>query len=247
VVCDFDRLEAALDLKKEKRLLQGRSKKVFGTHDPDRVIFVFHDDATPFETKQSVAIKNRKKLACDVSAVLFKYVASYHIATHFVESKEPGEMTVQRLDMIPAEFLIWNVATGSLCKRYGIAEGTDLNYPVLECYRKDEKLKYPLLTMDHLHAFGHATPDETATIDRLVRKINAVLKSYFERRHLKLISVRLEFGRKGDQIVLADEMTPETCILWDSSETDQPAKAKFKWTDEDGDAMYAQLCERILA
>ncbi len=235
-----------MESKKEKRLLQGRSKKVYETGNPERLIFVFHDEVKPFEAKQPVKLKNRKKCASEMSAALFKYVASYHIATHFLGSKEPDEMTVQRLEMIPAEFMIWNVASGSLCKRYGIEEGMELRYPVLEGYLKHEGLKYPLLAMDHLHAFGYATPDETATIDRLIRKINAVLKSYFERRRLKLIHVRLEFGRKGDQIVLADEITPETCLLWDADQSDSPARAKFKLTGDDSDAVYVQLCKRIL-
>jgi phosphoribosylaminoimidazole-succinocarboxamide synthase len=235
-----------LDLKKEKRFLQGRSKKVYETNDPERLIVVFQDEITPFETKQSIKIKNRKKCACEMSVALLKYVASYHIETHFIESNEPDEMTVQRLEMIPVKFMIWNTASGSLSKRYGIEEGMELAYPILEGYLKHEGLKYPLLTMDHLHAFGYATPDETTTIDRLVRKINAVLKSYFERRSLKLIHVRLEFGRKEDQIVLADEITPETCLLWDGEQFDSPAKAKFKLTGDDADALYAQLCERIL-
>lgn len=236
-----------MELKKEKRLFQGRSKKVYATGDPEHIILVFMDESAPFESGQPLRIRNRKKWACEISALLMKYVASYHIPTHFVQSGEPGEMVAERLNMIPAEFVIWNTASGSLSRRFGIKEGTDLSYPILECYLKDEALKYPMVSMDHLHAFDIAAPNETAAIDRMIRKINAVLKSYFERRRLKLVSTRLEFGRKEDRVVLGDEITPETCLFWDGEQADSPSKARFRLTGEDRDAVYARLCGQILS
>lgn len=229
-----------MDWKKENRLLHGRSKKVYEIQDETNLVLVFQNEFIPPGTKETIKIMQRKESACAVSAFLFQYLGSYHINTHFLDTDDKAEMLVKRLDMIPVEFLIWNIASGGLGRRFGLKEGSELKYPVLECYLKNENLKYPLMNMDHIQAMDLASPEEMTTIDRLCRKVNALLKSFFERRQLKLISLRLEFGKQKDKILLGDELTPESLRLWDIE-----AGERLDCYGKNNEAAYKSLCEQI--
>lgn len=203
-----------MDWKKGTTLQEGRSKKVYESGDSSGHILSFKNNFTLAGSKGELKIQNRGEMACSVSVALFQYLGSYHIKTHYLDTNGKADILVNKLEMIPVEFLVWNIASDDFAKRFGLKEGSELKYPVLECYLKESKLKYPMMNFDHITALDLTTPEEMQTIDRLCRKVNALLKSYFERRQFRLINLRLEFGRDGDKIILGDELTPECLGLW---------------------------------
>ena len=190
-----------MELKKGKALSEGNSKKVYSTSDPDYNILLFKDIF-----KQKI-IKNFGKNNAAISSTLFKLLKSYHVPTHFIRMTKPNEMIVKNLNMIPVEIHIWNYVSKTFYKRFDqIGEGEPLPSPVVEMYLKKEKHQGRLVNFDHVCAFKYATADEIKIIDNRIRKINAILKSFFHRRHLKLVRFSLEFGRFHDHILLADEI-----------------------------------------
>jgi len=192
-------------------------------------------------------IKNKGEHNNAISSLLFKYLESYHIHTHFIESLKGSEMVVKRLEMISIEAIIWNFTVGSLSKRFGIEKGMLLANPILEYYLKDSKRHNPMINPDHASAFGYATPEEMKRIDSMARKINAVLKSFFERRKLNLVNIKMEFGRVEDQILLGDEISPDTCLFLDFSDEERPTR-QFVFDDANNmDKVYAALRDRILS
>jgi len=204
-----------LDIKKGKMVFDGRQKKTYSTSDPDQYILQFKDDFSAFHDSTKKTLNHIGTYNTAISSALFKYLEGYHIHTHFIKVLKPNEMLVKKLEIIPVEIVVWNFSSGTISKRYGIEKGKIFPYPIIEFYLKNKKLHNPMVTIDHVCAFGHAVPDEMQKIDQAARKINAVLKSYFDRRDFKLADFKIEFGRHEQQIVLGDEMTPDTFHLWD--------------------------------
>lgn len=231
---------------KKELLYEGKAKKLYLTTEEDKLIQEFKDDATAFDGAKKGVIPHKGEINNTISAFLFEYLENYHIPTHFFEVLSANEMIVRKLDIIPVEIVLRNVAAGSLCARYKIPEGTIMEYPVLEYYLKNDELHDPMINEYHAYAFGYATPDETKAINRIASKVNAILKSFFDRRNLVLVDFKLEFGKRGGEIFLADEISPDTCRIWDKKTHKKLDKDRFRHDMGGVDKAYLELRDRII-
>ena len=180
-------------------------------------------------------------LSNEISSYLFKYLAGFRIPTHFSAKVSKSEMLIKQLTMIPLEVRVHNVASGEFSKRFGMKEGTELTVPVIEHYYKNPDLGNPLTNEFHIYSLGLATPEQLRAINRITSKTNVVLKSFFERRELKLLSMRLEFGAAGTQIMIGDEISPRTCRFADMQKKDRGVKDIFS----DGTADTLEACTEV--
>ena len=197
-------------------MYEGTTKNLYETEDSEYLIQEFKDSTSSYDNERRETIKGKSVINNEVSSYLFEYLEGFHVPTHFVKSLSNRDMIVRRIEMLPFIIIIRNTAAGSFCKRYGIEEGKELEYPISEYFLKNKDLQNPMINTSHVIAFGFATSEELRTIDRLASKINAVLKSFFDRRNLKLIDFQLEFGRYKNKILLGDELSIDTCRLWDA-------------------------------
>lgn len=234
-------------MQKKELLYEGKAKKVFLTSDEDKLIQEFKDDATAFDGTKKSTIANKGEINNTISSFLFDYLENYHIPTHFLEKLSATEMLIRKLDIIPIEIVLRNVAAGSLCARYKVPEGQIMEYPILEYYLKNDELHDPLINEYHAYAFGYAKPDEMQAINRIASKVNAILKSFFDRRNLVLVDFKLEFGRKGSEIFLADEISPDTCRIWDKKTHKKLDKDRFRHDMGGVEKAYQELRDRIVS
>lgn len=181
---------------------------------PGLMIQRFRDGAATTGNSQA-GEPTRAALTNEICSFLFTYLSGYRVPTFFVEKLSSEEMLVRKLDMLPLSVVIWNVAGHAYSKAFGVKEGTDLTFPVIEHYFKSEQLGNPLVNEFHVYALRLATPDQLKAVNRLASKANVVLRSFFERRGIKLVSVSFEFGYDGPQLVLGSEISPRTCRLFD--------------------------------
>jgi len=236
-----------VNVKKKKKLYEGKAKIVYETDNDDLYIQEFKDDATAFDGQKKGKIKSKGHVNNQVSAHLFQYLEGYHVPTHFVQPHSDNSMIIRKLEMIPVEVVMRNIATGSVVKKYGVEEGLELSHPILEFYLKDDERHDPMINENHIVAFGHATVDEVKQIERYAQKINAVLKDYFFRRNLLLVDFKLEFGRnKAGKIRLADEISPDTCRLWDSETKEKLDKDRFRQDLGGVEEAYQEVLSRIV-
>lgn len=236
-----------VNVKKKKKVYEGKAKIVYETDNEDLYIQEFKDDATAFEGQKKGKIKAKGYVNNQVSGHLFQYLEGYHVPTHFVQQHAENSMVIRKLDMIPVEAVMRNVATGSLVKRYGVEEGLELSRPILEFYLKDDERHDPMINENHIVAFGHATIEEVKQIERYAQKINAVLKDYFFRRNLLLVDFKLEFGRnKAGKIRLGDEISPDTCRLWDTQTREKLDKDRFRQDLGSVEGAYQEVLNRMI-
>ena len=200
---------------KKTKIYDGKTKKLYESEKENELILEFKDVICTFEPEKKERVRGKGIIINQISSFLFKFLESYHIPTHFIKQLSDREMLVKRLEMIPIELMIRNIAAGSLVERFGVEEGKELECPIMEYYLKDDERHDPMINEDHIIAFGHATTDELKEMHRLASKINAILKDFFKRRHLKLVDFRLEFGRYNGIIYVGDEISPDTCSFLD--------------------------------
>lgn len=223
-------------------LTEGTAKKVFEEDSQDFVILQFNDYLLDKKSNKKIRVKNKGSINASISVNLFEYLHSYNINNHLSKKNDEKEIVVQKLDMIPIEVLIRNYATGKFCKTYGFAEGESLNAPVLEFYLKDEKLKKPQICESLIYAKEIAPTEDVLSIKKIACKTNAILKDYFERRNLKLVDLQLEFGRTDGHIMIGDEISLDTCTLWDIDENKNNKSKK----EQSLGVLYKSLHERII-
>ena len=223
-------------------LKEGSGKKIFEDESRDYVIIEFNDYIVDKKSNSKTKIKNKGSINASISVNLFEYLNSYNIQNHFVKKIEDKEIKVKNLEMIPVEIFIRNYATGKFCKQYGFKEGQSLVSPVIEFYLKDEKLKKPQMCESLIYAMELASKEEVLSIRKLACKTNAILKTFFGRRNLNLVDIQLEFGRVNDQIFLGDEISLETCTLWESGDHQKIIQNNNK----DHSAIYKMLYEKII-
>lgn len=236
-----------INVKKKKKLYEGKAKILYETDNEDYYIQEFKDDATAFDGEKKGKIKNKGAINNQLSAYLFNYLENYHVPTHYVKPQSDNSMVVKRLEMIPVEVVMRNIATGSLVKKYGVEEGQELEHPILEFYLKDDEKHDPMINEHHVIAFGHATQDELRQIQRYTQKINAVLKSFFYRRNLLLVDFKLEFGRnKAGKLTLGDEISPDTCRFWDRETHEKLDKDRFRQDLGNVEGAYEEIRHRVL-
>jgi len=233
-------------MQKGKQLYEGKAKKIFQTENPDMVIQEFKDDASAFNALKTGTIVGKGVVNNAVSCKIFTYLQENGIKTHFVDKLSDRDMACKILDIIKVEVVVRNIAAGSLVKRYGFNEGEELSFPIVEYYLKDDALGDPLMNEDHAILLKLATSDEIAELKEQALKINALLIDYFYKRHLKLVDFKLEFGRHHSTILLGDEISPDTCRLWDAESGKKMDKDRFRFDLGDVEETYQEVQKRVL-
>ena len=215
-------------MKKGEQLYEGKAKKVFATDDPDIVIVDYKDDATAFNGLKKGTIAGKGVINNKMSNMMFRMMEQHGIPTHFVEELSDRETAVKKVQIVPLEVIIRNTAAGSFSKRYGVPEGKKLPVTVFEFSYKNDDLGDPLINDYHALAMELATPEEIETIKRMAFKVNDVMKEFFASLNIDLIDFKLEFGRFKGQIILADEISPDTCRFWDMTTGEKLDKDRFR-------------------
>jgi phosphoribosylaminoimidazole-succinocarboxamide synthase len=235
-----------------EKLYEGKAKILYSTDDPEILLSCFKDDATAFNAQKRGVIANKGRMNCAIAAHLFKKLAATGIPTHFIDQPTPDQMRVKAVKIIPLEVVVRNIAAGSLSQQTGLSLGTPLPQPLVEFYYKNDALGDPLLTRDRLFLLDLATPDQVEQLQTLALRINQILIEFFQQCQITLVDFKLEFGLDSQgQILLADEISPDTCRLWNQSETDPERrvmdKDRFRRDLGDVESSYQQVMERVLA
>ena len=232
-------------MEKIELLVEGKAKKLYTTAEPDMLVQEFKDDATAFDGTKKGTIQNKGELNCSISTILFQYLESYNVPTHLLKRIGPTEQLVKKVDIIQVEVVMRNYATGSLVKRLPFEEGKQLVYPILELYYKNDELGDPLINEYHAYAMDLCKPEDIRAMFRITSKVNAILKSYFERRDLLLVDFKLEFGRYKNDLIVADEISPDTCRIWDRKTHKKLDNDRFRFNMGGVEQAYQEVLERI--
>ncbi|MBQ3055067.1 MAG: phosphoribosylaminoimidazolesuccinocarboxamide synthase [Oscillospiraceae bacterium] len=234
-------------MKKTEQLYEGKAKKVFATDEPELYIVDYKDDATAFNGEKKGTIMGKGVINNRVTNHLMKMLEEKGIPTHFVEEISERETIVKKVSIVPLEVIVRNIAAGSLSKRLGLPEGTKLASTVLEYCYKDDALGDPFINEYHVRALNLATTEELRTIDSYSLKINEILSDYLKDVNIELIDFKLEFGRLSDgTIVLADEISPDTCRFWDSKTHEKLDKDRFRRDLGGVEDAYQEVMRRLL-
>lgn len=237
---------------KLEQLYEGKAKILYATEDPEILLTHFKDDATAFNAQKRGQIAGKGEINCCISAALFELLATAGIPSHYIDQPAPRQMRVRALKILPIEVVVRNIAAGSLCRETGLAQGTVLRFPLVEFYLKNDALCDPLLTRDRLLLLDLATPQQLEQIQSMALQINQHLQNFFERCRITLVDFKLEFGLDPSQrLLLADEISPDTCRLWDNDESDPQArvmdKDRFRCDLGQVETAYQQVQARVLA
>jgi len=232
-------------MEKREMMYEGKAKKVYATDDADRVIIYYKDDATALNGLKKGQIEDKGVLNNSITSALFELLEKNGVKTHFEKKLSDREQLAKKVEIVPLEVIVRNVAAGSMAKRYGVAEGTELKTTVFEISYKNDDLGDPLMNDYHAVALGLTTFDELKTIYGLADKVNEVLKSFFLGHGIKLIDFKLEFGRFHGEILLADEISPDTCRLWDAKTNEKLDKDRFRRDMGDVKEAYIEILKRI--
>ena len=233
-------------MEKKEQLYEGKAKKVFATEDPQLLIVQYKDDATAFNGLKKGTIVGKGIINNQMSNRLMAMLESEGVPTHFVKELSQRETLVKKVSIVPLEVIVRNIAAGSFSKRYGVEEGVVFDQPTIEFSYKNDALGDPLLNTKHALALKVATPEEIKTIERYSLKINEVLKDCWLSCGVILVDFKLEFGRLADgTIVLADEISPDTCRLWDSKTHEKLDKDRFRRDLGGVEEAYAEIKKRL--
>lgn len=233
-------------MKKGNLVYEGKAKKVFETDDADLFIQEFKDDATAFNAKKKGTIVGKGVANNKISSVLFQMLEKEGIPTHFVKLLSEREMLIKKVQIIPLEVTIRNITAGGMAKLLGIEEGIRLKEPVYEIHYKADHLDDPLITEDHAKAINLANDEELKTIRTLALKINQLLKSYFEKINIDLVDFKLEFGRSKGKIILADEISPDTCRFWEKGTGRKLDKDRFRRDLGNVEDAYLEMLNKVV-
>ncbi|MEM9804762.1 MAG: phosphoribosylaminoimidazolesuccinocarboxamide synthase [Cyanobacteria bacterium P01_D01_bin.56] len=235
-----------------KKLYEGKAKILYATEDPEVLVSYFKDDATAFNAQKRGTIVDKGKINNAVSTRLFQLLEAAGVATHWIQSPTEREMWVKPVTIVPLEVVVRNLAAGSLCRQTGLELGTVLTPPLVEFYYKNDDLGDPLLTRDRIRVMDIANGDMVEQLDQMARRINQILINFFNGCSITLVDFKLEFGTLTDgTLVLADEISPDTCRLWNQDETDMERrvmdKDRFRQDLGNVESGYQQVLDRILA
>jgi phosphoribosylaminoimidazole-succinocarboxamide synthase len=236
-------------MKKGKKLYEGKAKIIYATSDKNLVIQYFKDDATAFNNLKKSTIEGKGVLNNRISEHILTNLTQIGIKNHLVKRLNMREQIIKLVEIIPIEFIVRNVATGSITKRLGIEEGTILKHPLLEYCLKDDKLGDPLIAEEHILAFDWATKLELEKVKKMILRINDFMIGMFRGVGIKLIDFKLEFGRLKEngktEVILADEISPDTCRLWDSITDKKLDKDRFRKDLGDLIPAYTEVAKRL--
>lgn len=232
-------------MQKTELMYEGKAKKVYATDDPKFCIVSYKDDATAFNGLKKGTIVGKGVVNNRMSNFLFQMLEKNGIKTHFEKELNDRDTLVRRVEIVPLEVIVRNKAAGSLAKRLGLPEGTQMKTPVLEfCYKNDE-LGDPMVNESHILAAEFATKEEVDTITQMSLQINELLKKFFLSVNIDLIDFKLEFGRCDGTIILADEISPDTCRFWDVHTQEKLDKDRFRRDLGGVEEAYAEVMKRI--
>ena len=215
-------------MEKREKLYEGKAKIIYTTDSDNLVIQYFKDDTTAFDGAKKEILEDKGVINCSISTIIFEYLEKHGIKTHFVERLSPREMLVKKCEIIPVEVVVRNIAAGSFSRRYGVKEGTPLKEPLVEYFYKNDELHDPMVCPNHVYMFGWATREELGFMTKTALKVNELLKKFFDEIDIQLVDFKLEFGRHNGEILLADEITPDACRLWDKSSGEVLDKDRFR-------------------
>ena len=235
-------------MEKKEMLYEGKAKKVYATEDPQLLIVDYKDDATAFNGLKKGTIQGKGIINNQMSNRLMQHLEKVGVPTHFVRELSDRETLVKKVSIVPLEVIVRNIAAGSFSKRYGVEEGKVFARPVVEFSYKNDSLGDPLLNTDHALALELATPEEIETIKTYARKVNDFLRDFWSSCGVTLVDFKVEFGRLSDgTIVLADEISPDTCRLWDSRTGEKLDKDRFRRDLGGVEDAYAEVMRRLVA
>jgi phosphoribosylaminoimidazole-succinocarboxamide synthase len=234
-------------MEKQTQLYEGKAKKVFATADENLVIVSYKDDATAFDGTKKGTIVGKGVVNNQMSNYLMQILEKEGVPTHFVEELSERETVVKKVSIVPLEVIIRNISAGSFAKRYGVEEGVVFKKPTIEFSYKNDDLHDPLINDYHALALELATEEEIETIKAMAFKVNEVLKAYFLSLNVKLVDFKLEFGRLADgTIVLADEISPDTCRFWDADTNEKLDKDRFRRDLGNVEDAYKEMMKRVM-
>ena len=235
-------------MEKREQLYEGKAKKVYATDDPALLIVSYKDDATAFNGLKKGTISGKGVINNQMSNALMRRLERQGVPTHFVEELSERETLVKKVQIVPLEVIVRNVSAGSFAKRYGVAEGIVFSAPTVEFSYKNDALDDPLICLPHIFALGLATKEEMDTIIDLALGVNAFLKEFWAGCSVTLVDFKIEFGRLADgTIILADEISPDTCRLWDSATGEKLDKDRFRRDLGGVEDAYAEIMRRLRA
>ncbi len=229
----------------KEKLYEGKAKIVYLTDDPDVVIQHFKDSATAFDGKKKGEIKGKGTVNARVSSTFFKLLEEAGLKTHYRGLLSNRDMLIDRLDMVALEAVVRNIAAGSLAKRLGYKEGKVLRKPIVEFYYKNDSLGDPMLAHSHIMELGVVDEDTLIAMEKISIKANEVLRSFLAEKGLELIDAKFEFGFKGGQIVLGDEISSDTCRFWDKETGERLDKDRFRRDMGRVEEAYQEILKRV--
>ena len=233
-------------MEKTTQLYEGKAKKVYATENPDYVIVSYKDDATALDGLKKGTITGKGVINNKMSNFLCKLLEKHGVPTHYVEELNDRETVVKKVSIVPLEVIIRNISAGSFAKRYGVEEGIVFDAPTIEFSYKNDELHDPLINEYHALALKLATKEEIDKIKEMAFKINDILKEYFLSLNVKLVDFKLEFGRLNDgSIVLADEISPDTCRFWDADTNEKLDKDRFRRDMGGVEDAYNEMMKRV--
>jgi phosphoribosylaminoimidazole-succinocarboxamide synthase len=230
---------------KLEMIYEGKAKKLYATSDPDLVIAYFKDDATAFNGKKRDTIEDKGVMNNRISELFFTMLEKNGVKTHFVRRLNDREMLCKRLQIIPVETVVRNLVAGSMAKRLGREEGEKLKKPIVEYYYKCDALDDPLIIAQHAIAFGWATAEELKKIDQLALRVDELLSKFLDQRGVILVDFKLEFGRHHGEILLGDEICPDTCRFWDKATHQKLDKDRFRRDLGNVSEAYHEMLRRV--
>ena len=234
-------------MEKKEQLYEGKAKKVFATDDPNLVIVDYKDDATAFNGLKKGSIAGKGVINNVMSNHMFQLLEKQGVPTHFVEQLSERETLVKKVSIVPLEVIIRNISAGSFAKRFGVEEGIVFDEPTIEFSYKNDDLGDPLMNAYHAVALKAATRGEIETIKSMAFKVNEVMKQYFDSLNVILVDFKLEFGKTADgKIVLADEISPDTCRLWDKTTKEKLDKDRFRRDLGGVEEAYQEIMKRVM-
>ncbi len=231
---------------KAEQLYEGKAKRVYATNDPDLVIVDYKDDATAFNGEKKGTIAGKGVINNRMTNFMFKLLEQAGVPTHLVEEISDRETIVKKVSIVPLEVIVRNVAAGSFSKKLGIPEGTPLKQPTLEFSYKNDDLGDPFINDYYALGLGLATKEEIDTITKYAFAVNAFMVDFFKKMNIDLIDFKIEFGRFHDQIILADEISPDTCRFWDSTTHEKLDKDRFRRDMGGVEEAYQEIMKRLM-
>ena len=233
-------------MRKGEELYSGKAKSVFLTPDPTQLIMEFRDDTSAFDGEKVDQLDRKGMVNNRFNAFIMNYLADKGVATHFEQLRSNTESQVKRLDMIPVECVVRNIATGSLCRRLGVQDGLDLVPPTFEFFLKNDELHDPMINEYHIASFGWATVDEVEVMQAQTFRVNEILGELFASGDMILVDFKLEFGRHKGEILLGDEISPDGCRLWHWDTGEKMDKDRFRFSmgsvEEKYREVYSLVC-----